>query len=91
MGVMGTLPVNAEYLVVAGGSGGEAFVWAAAETGGYQSGSTTLQTLSSYPVIVGGGTAGAGNRSTIPGQGGSSSVLGISSTGGGGEKFFMGF
>jgi hypothetical protein len=84
-----TIPVlNIEYLVVAGGGGGNSY-WnpqcynsrsTGGGAGGLRSGSATFSSIESYPVII-----GAGGTSAIPGNNGNnSSFNGLVSIGGGG-------
>jgi hypothetical protein len=72
--------VTANYLVVAGGGGGGA---GGAGAGGLLTGTTSLNSATSYTVTVGaGGTIG--NLTTTGGNGGDSVFNAITSTGGGG-------
>lgn len=75
--------LEVEYLIVAGGGGGGGDNGGGGGAGGVRSGVVTLASAASQTIVVGGGGNG-GAVNVVGSQGGASSALGVSATGGGG-------
>jgi hypothetical protein len=76
--------LKGDYLIVAGGGGGGFDGGGGGGAGGLRQSTFTSLTTGGKTITVGSGGAGAGAYSVTPGDGGDSSALGVTSTGGGG-------